>query len=159
MSTLVFWIVLLVMICGAFGTLLPVLPGTPLIFLAALGYGFYEHFQKVTPTILGVLFFLMAVSLAVDYLAGVVGAKKYGATKYGTWGSFLGGIVGAVFFSIPGLLLGPLVGAVIGEVVGGQQVNTALRVGLGTVLGLAGGAFFKIIIAGAMIIVYLSAVL
>lgn len=157
MSTLIFWVVLIFMIIGAVGTILPVIPGTPLIFLAALGYGFYEHFQKLDVTILGVLFFLMAVSLLIDYFAGVVGAKKYGATKYGAWGSFLGGIVGVIFFSIPGLLVGPFAGAVIGEIVGGKNTGHAVKVGLGTVLGLAGGAFFKFVLAVAMIVIYVSA--
>jgi len=48
MSTFVFWIVLIIMILGALGTILPFIPGTPLIFLAALGYGFYEKFQNIT---------------------------------------------------------------------------------------------------------------
>lgn len=156
MSTIVFWGVLVVMILGAMGTILPVIPGAPLIFLAALGYGFYEHFQNVTVTILVILFFLMAVSLLVDYFAGVVGAKKYGATKYGAWGSFVGGFVGVLLFNIPGLLIGPFVGAVIGEKVGGKKTDQALKVGLGTVFGLAGGAFFKFVLAVAMIIIYIS---
>lgn len=156
MSTFVFWVVLLIMMLGALGTILPVIPGAPLIFLAALGYGFFENFEKVNVTILGVLFFLMVVSLVVDYFAGVVGAKKYGATRYGAWGSFLGGIVGVVIFSIPGLLVGPFVGAVVGEMVGGKKTDQAFKVGLGTVFGLAGGAFFKFVLALAMIIIYVS---
>lgn len=156
MLTFVFWLVLIVMILGAAGTILPVVPGTPLIFLAALGYGLYEHFQNITISVLAVLFFLMVVSLLIDYFAGVVGAKKYGATRYGTWGSFLGGIVGVVIFNIPGLLIGPFAGAVIGELVSGKKIDQALKVGLGSVLGLAGGAFFKFVIALAMIVIYVS---
>lgn len=52
MSEAAFWIALLVMIAGVLGTLLPALPGTPLIFLAALGYALYEGFIKVSPFIL-----------------------------------------------------------------------------------------------------------
>jgi len=98
----------------------------------------------------------MAISFLIDYFAGVVGAKKYGATKHGAWGSFLGGIVGVVVFSIPGLLIGPFVGAVIGEMVSGKKADQALKVGLGTVFGLAGGAFLKLVISAAMIAVYIS---
>lgn len=155
MSTFIFWIVLLIMVVGAFGTLLPVIPGTPLIFLAALGYGFYEHFQKVTPLTLVILFLLMGISITVDYLAGVLGAKKSGASRAGTWGALLGGILGALFFSIPGLILGPFMGAVAGETMNGKQIQDSLRVGLGTVIGMAGGAFFKFVLAVTMIFVYL----
>ncbi len=155
MSVLMFWLALVVMIIGALGTLLPVLPGTSLIFLAALGYGFYEGFHKITPLVLGILFVLMLLSFAVDYFAGVIGAKTYGASKYGTWGSFLGGLLGVLLFSIPGLLIGPFIGAVTGEIIAGRRADEAVKVGLGTVIGLAGGAFFKIILAISMITVYI----
>ncbi len=159
MSTLIFWVILLVMLLGAAGTILPVIPGAPLIFLAALGYGFYEDFQHINITILGILFFLTVISLVIDYFSGVVGAKKYGATKYGSWGCFLGGILGVIIFNILGLLIGPFIGAVIGEIIGGKKPDEAFKVGLGTVVGLAGGAFLKFVLAAAMIIIYLSVLL
>lgn len=159
MSSVIFWLALFVMAIGVLGTLLPVIPGTPLIFLVALGYGFYEGFHKVTPLILGILFGLMVITFVVDYLAGVVGAKKYGATKFGTWGSFIGGIIGVILFNIPGLLFGPFVGAVAGEMITGRKAQEAMKVGLGTVVGLAGGAVFKFVFAAAMVAVYVKSVL
>jgi len=155
MSQSMFWIFLVVMLLGVVGTLLPALPGTPLIFLAALGYGFYEGFAKITPIALGILFVMMAASLIVDYLAGVAGAKRYGASRYGTWGSFIGGVAGVIFFSIPGLLIGPFFGAVVGELISGRNAKEALKVGFGTVLGLAGGAFVKLVIAISMVAVFI----
>lgn len=158
-TTVVFWLVIIVMVIGVLGTFLPILPGAPLIFLAALGYGFYEGFRQVTPVTMMILFILMSVTLVVDYLAGVIGAKKYGATRWGTWGSFIGGIVGVVFFNIFGLIIGPLAGAVTGEILSGQKPAEALRVGLGTILGLAGGAVLKFIISLSMFILFLNKVL
>jgi len=144
------------MVAGAFGTFLPVLPGTPLIFMAALGYGFYEGFQNITLFIIVILFFLMVLTIAADYLSGVIGAKKYGASKYGIWGAFIGGLIGVIVFNIPGLLLGPFVGSVTGETITGRKVNEAVKIGLGTVVGLAGGAVFKFTVAVAMIIVFIT---
>ncbi len=159
MSSLIFWLALLIMLIGAAGTLLPVIPGTPLIFLAALGYGFYEGFHKVTPLVLGILFALMVVTHLVDYLAGVIGAKKYGASKYGIWGSFVGAVIGTALFNIPGLLIGPFIGAIIGEIITGRKAEEAFKAGFGTVIGLAGGALFKLFFALAMIAVYLQSVI
>lgn len=153
-----FLIAILVMLLGVIGTVLPALPGTPLIFLAAAGYGYYEGFHKITPTILIILFVIMAITFIVDYLAGVIGAKKYGASRYGTWGSFIGGIAGVIIFNIPGLLVGPFLGAVAGEIINGTEIKSALRVGFGTVVGLAGGAMIKLIFALSMIVVFLNGV-
>lgn len=154
-----FWLTLLIMLVGALGTFLPVLPGTPIIFAAALGYAIYEGFQEITYWVLVVLFLLMAVTFAVDYIAGVIGAKKYGAGKYGTWGSFIGGVVGVIVLNIPGLIIGPFVGAVAGEMLSGKDFNSAFRVGFGTMVGLAGGAVLKFTFAAAMIAVYIKSVL
>lgn len=159
MSGIMLWIILIVMLLGVAGTLLPALPGTPLIFLAALGYGIYEGFSQVTPAALSILFVLMVISLAVDYFAGVLGAKKYGASRYGTWGSFIGGVAGVIMFSLPGLLIGPFLGAVTGEFISGRKPDEAFKVGLGTVLGLAGGAFVKLIIAVVMVAVFVGYVI
>lgn len=157
--TFAFWAALIVMIGGALGTLLPVLPGTPLIFIAALGYGFYDKFNHITPSILVILFILMLLAFTVDYLAGTVGAKKYGATKYGTWGSFIGGVAGVIFLNIPGLIIGPFLGAVIGEILAGKKPEEALKVGFGTMIGLAGGAVLKLILAISMVGVFVTSVI
>lgn len=156
MSLFMFWLVMIIMVIGALGTLVPVIPGTPLIFLAALGYGFYEGFQRVTPGLLLILFSLMLIAFAIEYFSGVIGAKKYGATKYGSWGAFIGGVFGVILFNIPGLVVGPFLGAVIGEVISGKQINPALKVGFGTFVGMAGGAILELIIACSMISLYLS---
>lgn len=158
MSTIVFWLVIIVMTLGVLGTFLPLLPGAPLIFLAALGYGFYEGFKQVTLWSLVVLFILMILTFIVEYLAGVIGAQKYGATKLGMWGTFIGGVLG-IFVGIIGLIIGPIVGAVAGELAAGRKPVEAFRVGLGTIFGLAGGAVIKFIIALSMFILFLNKVL
>lgn len=159
METFIFGLVIVIMVIGVLGTFLPVLPGAVLIFLAALGYGIYEGFQQITPLTLIILFCLMGLTMLIDYLAGVIGAKKYGASKWGTWGSFIGGILGAILFSIFGLIIGPFVGAVVGELATGRKPAEAFRVGLGTVLGMAGGAVIKFVIGLSMVIYFLNRVI
>lgn len=156
--SLAFWIALFVMLIGTLGTFLPAIPGTPVIFAAALGYGYYEGFQKISLWVLLFLFILMALTFVIDYFAGVVGAKKYGASKYGTWGSFIGGIAGVIFLNIPGLIIGPFVGAIVGEMLAGQNFMNALKVGLGTMAGLAGGVILKLLFAVSMIAVFVTSI-
>lgn len=159
LPTVVFWLVIIIMIIGILGSFLPILPGASLIFGAALGYGFYEGFKQVTPLSLIILFILMIFTLLIDYLAGVVGAKKYGASRWGTWGSFIGGIVGVVFFNILGLIIGPFIGAAAGELFSGRKPAEALRIGLGTILGMAGGAIIKLVVSISMFILFLNKVI
>ena len=151
MSTFLLALALIVMIIGVIGTLLPVLPGTPLIFLAALGYGFYDNFKHITPFVIIVLFVLMGFTFFVDYLSGVIGARRYGASKMGTWGSLIGAILGLILFNLPGIIFGPAIGAILGEMLAGKNLDQAFKVGMGTLLGILGGTIIKIATAIIMV--------
>src|SRR4051812_19463538 len=97
---------LLVMLAGLVGRPLPVLPGTPLVLTAAIGHRLYFGVTSISNSILIVLIALTLVSLLFDFLAGMLGAKKFGATWRGVLGAAIGGVIG-LFFSLPGIILGP----------------------------------------------------
>lgn len=149
-----FWLALLVMIIGLAGTVLPVLPGIPLIFVAILGYAFYIHFTLLKIWFILIMGLLTAVSLGVDYLSSVYGAKRYGASRVGIWGAVIGGVLGLVFLPPIGIVVGPLLGAVVGELMGGKRVEHALSIGWGTFVGMLGGAVLKIVIGLIMILAF-----
>lgn len=138
-----FWLALIVMIVGIVGTVLPILPGLILIFGAALAYGIFDKFQHITPTVLVILGLLTIVGIALDYFAGVIGAKHYGASKYGTWGAIIGAVAGLFLFPF-GLLIFPPLGVIIGEMLSGKQLEQAISSAWGTCLGMLGGAVAKI---------------
>ncbi len=103
---------------------------------------------------------LVAALFAADYLANLIGVKKFGGTKAGIWGSTIGLLVGP--FLIPGLgiLIGPFLGAVIGElVVHRTNFQNAIKIGFGSLVGFFSGAISKGIIQAAMIIYFLIVVL
>lgn len=154
MSTAILIIVILVMIVGAFGTILPVIPGAPLIFTSALVYGIYEGFHKVTITSLVILGIITLFTILIDYLAGIFGAKKYGASKYGIGGAIIGGLIGLPF-GILGLFLGPFIGAVIGEIITGKELKQSFQIGYGSLIGLIGGSVIKFALSIIMIIYFL----
>src|SRR5512137_2140631 len=133
----------LVMIVGLAGSLLPGLPGAPLILAAAIGHRlcFGEH--SAATWVLILLGALTALSFLVDYLAGIIGARKLGATWRGVVGAVVGGLIG-LFFSIPGVLLGPFIGATVLELAGGREFKLAARAGLGATLGLLVGTLGKL---------------
>ena len=90
-------------IAGLIGSVLPVLPGVPLVFvgmvLAAWADGF-AHVGTFTLILLGALCIL---AMLVDFVAGLLGARRVGASKYALWGAMCGTLVG-IFFGLPGLL-------------------------------------------------------
>ncbi len=140
------WLTILVMLVGVAGTFLPILPGLVMIFCAALAYGIYDNFNQISPYIIIVLGILTAFGTGVDYFAGAVGAKQSGASKAGSWGAVLGGLVGLFFFPW-GIIFFPPVGVILGELAVGKSLQQAIRAAWGTCLGLLGGAVAKILIA------------
>lgn len=136
---------------GLAGTLLPILPGAPLIWAGMLIYGLIAGFEK-----LSVFFFigqgvLTAAVMGVDYLATALGSRYFGGSRAALAGAALGMLVGAIFFNIAGLLLGPFVGAFLAELVFGRRPEEALRSGIGATLGSLGGIPVKLFIELVMI--------
>jgi len=149
---------LLVMLAGLIGSLLPVLPGTPLVLLAAVGHRLYFGAASVSNTILIILVALTLVSILFDFLAGLLGAKKFGATWCGMTGAVVGGIIG-LFFNLPGIILGPFIGATLFEMLGGQEFKKASRAGVGATVGLLLGIVGKFSICVVMMILFATNVI
>jgi uncharacterized protein YqgC (DUF456 family) len=149
--TIVLWIAAGVLIViGALGVMLPILPGAPLIFLGALLAAWAEGFEYIGLWSLLGLGVLTALAVAVDFIAGAFGVKRFGASGRAVTGATLGAIVG-LFFGLVGVLVGPFVGAVIGELSVRRNLAAAGRAGVGAALGLALGTAAKLAIAFAMI--------
>jgi len=135
---------LLVLLAGLAGTLLPVVPGLPLMWLALLGYGWFTGWTAYGFTGLLVTGLLVLFSLVVDQAAAVLGAKKFGASRAGLCGSVAGGLLGLIFFSLPGLILGVFLGAMALELlISRRDLASALTAGVGALLGFLAGSLFK----------------
>ena len=144
-------IVLLIMIIGVMGNLIPGIPGTPLILAGAVGHQLYFAGQGgvgwgwvAALTAPGLL------ALGLDYLATLLGAKKLGATWKGMVGALLGLVVGLFVFPPVGLIVGPLVGAMGFEWAFGREARASAKAGVGAVLGMALGVVGKLICSVVM---------
>ena len=96
MSIEVLWLVLaVVLVCvGVAGSVLPALPGVPLVFAGLLLAAWAGDFQQVTWIPLVVLGLLTVISFVIDFAATALGAKRVGATKLAVLGAALGTLGG-----------------------------------------------------------------
>src|ERR687890_439064 len=87
---------LVLMFVGLLGSVLPGLPGVTLIFLSALVYAIITDFRTIGAAILLVLFIFAAIAFVADFVATSYGARRFGASNWGTVGGAVGGIAGAL---------------------------------------------------------------
>lgn len=146
-------ITLLVMLVGLVGSIAPLLPGPPLILIAALGHRLWFGEHSASTWVLIFLTGLTILSVVLDHLASMYGARWFGATWRGVLGAFIGGLVG-LFFSLPGLIIGPFLGAMVFELMGGHEFDKASRAGLGATLGVFAGAFGKCVVSLMMMVMF-----
>ncbi len=140
----------LLILLGLAGLLLPGLPGAPLVFLGLVVAAWVEDFAYVGWGWLALLGAIAALTIAVDFAATALGAKKFGASPRAVLGAVVGGIAG-MFFPPIGLVLGPFAGAVLAELSQQRDFESAQRAGFGATLGFLLGGVAKLALAFAMI--------
>lgn len=149
-NALYYAVAVVLILIGLAGVVLPALPGLPLMFAGMLLAAWAGDFRQVGWIVLVVLGLLTVLSLVVDFLATVIGARRVGASGKALIGAALGTVVG-LFFGIIGLFAGPFIGALAGELWHGRQLGRAAQVGLGTWLGIVVGTVLKLGLAFAML--------
>jgi uncharacterized protein YqgC (DUF456 family) len=135
---------------GLIGLVFPAMPGAPLLFGGLLAAAAADDFAYVGTGWLILLAVLALLTYFVDVMAGIFGAKHFGASPRAMVGAGIGAVVG-LFFGLPGVLLGPFVGACLGEISVGRKLEHAGRAGIGATIGMAIGAAVKIAIAFSML--------
>lgn len=149
--------VIVLMVAGFAGTIVPFLPGTTLILAGsclhffALGMTESElHWGSLV--VIGVLYI---ASVIVDNFSGAIGAKWFGSSKWGIVGAILGGLIG-LFWGLPGIIIGPILGVFIFELIfGKKRIKEASSSTVGTLVGSGAGLIAGIAIGVLMIVCYL----
>ena len=156
---LFWWLITAVLFAvGLIGTVLPVFPGATFILAGAVIHRVMLGPDKsIGWWSIVVLTLLTLATYALDFLSGYLGAKYFGATKWGTIGAVLGAVIG-IFFGLIGLFVGPVIGAILGEFVAGKRMVDAGRAGWGSLMGNLGGMIAKLVIGLAMITIFFMTV-
>jgi len=149
-STWMFVLAGLLVLTGLAGSILPALPGVPLVFGGLLLAAWADDFQRVSWLVLVILGLMTVFSFAIDFAATAMGAKRVGASKLAIVGALIGTLGGFVL-GLPGLIFGPFVGAVTGEMLTHGEMQRATRAGFATWVGLVFGTLTKLALVFTML--------
>ena len=158
-SALGFGLAILFMIIGLIGVIVPVLPGTVLIWLVVVLYALFAGIESMG---WGAFFILNVIGLfagTADLWLPLVGAKTTGASKRSMFLGVVGMIIGTMIMPLIGTVVGYGLGILLGEYHKVRDVNKAIHAALG---GMAGWGIATIIqFSGGvvMIIIFMYAVL
>ncbi|BAT56327.1 hypothetical protein NOS3756_53310 [Nostoc sp. NIES-3756] len=160
---IIYWLLVAVMLVGIVGAVVPAIPGTSLILIAIIIWGIVSSSFAAIKIPLIVTVIVLILSIGVDFLAGYLGAKQAGASKWGQIGAFVGlllgffGLLPALPFGGPllGILFGPLLGAIVGEYIYRKEFWLAVKAGIGIVVGTLIGNLIQGVLAIAAVAVFL----
>lgn len=147
MNPAIVWALTAVLIlAGVAGSVLPALPGGPLILLAAILHRWLMP-GFVSAWTIAALVVLAALTVVVDAACGVLGAQKFGGGRWAMLGAGLGALIG-LFFGPVGILVGAVAGAAACEAAFDRKAwNDALKAGAGAGLGMLVGAAARLGVA------------
>ncbi|MBE7494135.1 MAG: DUF456 domain-containing protein [Verrucomicrobiaceae bacterium] len=136
---------------GFVGAIVPFLPGPALILVAGVLHTLLRPESAMSTFGIVLLIVWFGLAYAVDFFSGMMGARWFGASRWGIAGVFIGGIAG-LFFGPIGILIGPLVGGFAFEMLfAKQRLKPAMKSTWGTIVGTGVGLVLRILIALAMI--------
>jgi uncharacterized protein len=161
MEALIITIGIIVLIIGYVSCVLPPLPGPPVAFAALLLLHFFIVPVQLSPWVLWSLGLLSIAVTILDNFVTIWGTHKFGGTKAGVRGSFIGLLVG-IFVLTPfvgplSIIAGPFLGAIIGELMAGNSSENAIKSGIGSFIGFLLGLGMKLIVTSIIAFLFFKA--
>lgn len=157
MSIALLWTLSVALILvGLAGTVLPALPGTAFVLGGIVLGAWIDDFTRVSTTTLVVVAVLAVLAWVLDFVAGLLGAQRVGASRQALVGAAVGTVLG-LFMGLVGVLFMPLVGAAVGEYLARRDQKNAVKVGVHTWLGIMAGLVAKVVIAFVMVGIFIAA--
>ena len=143
------------------------LGGSFIVLGLAVVHALISGFDPITWQLLLVLLGLALFGELLEFLIGTFYVAQKGATKWGVFAAFAGGLIGAVLgngvIPVIGAVLGSFVGAFTGAVLGeyyqNEKLEPSLRVGAHAFLGRILAMVIKHVFALVMVFLILRATL
>jgi uncharacterized protein len=152
--TVVAIVVGLLFAAGLVGSVVPWMPGPPFVLAGAVVWALATDFDTLGWGRLAILAALTALSVVLEFVTTAVGARRYGASRWGMLGAIVGALVG-VFFGPVGLVVGCVAGAVGAELLRGSELAASVRSGVGALVGLIAGLVADLVVCVTMIGLFL----
>jgi uncharacterized protein YqgC (DUF456 family) len=153
----IYWTIIILLFVVAFaGLLVPIIPSVLFIFAGFILYGVFFTFEAFNWLFWTVQILFVILLFGADYIANMIGVKKYGGSKAGVWGSTIGLLAGPFIIPVIGIIIGPFIGAVIAELLfHRRQFGDAMKIGVGSVIGFISSVAAKGLIQALMLIYFL----
>jgi uncharacterized protein len=153
----IYWTIIILLFIVAFaGLLVPIIPSVLFIFAGFVLYGVFFTFEAFNWLFWTVQILFVILLFGADYIANMIGVKKYGGSKAGVWGSTIGLLAGPFIIPVIGIVIGPFIGAIVAELLfHRKQFGDAVKIGFGSVIGFISSVAAKGLIQALMIIYFL----
>lgn len=148
-SSIIITIGIILLVVGLVSCVMPPLPGPPIASMALLlGYFGLNKKEELPLWLLITYLAIIIIVIIIDYLIPVWGTKKFGGTKAGVRGCFIGILAGIIFSPFGGvsIIICPFLGAMLGELFTGQEFSVAVKSGIGSFVGFLLTSGLKIIL-------------
>lgn len=159
MTVFIYALAVLVILAGMVGTVLPFVPGVPLIFLGILVFEIVAKFTHLSIFFIVALSLMTVISLLTDYFSGLIGAKFSGAGLAGIFGAILGTIFGVSLFGFWGIFLGPAFFVLIFEFLAKRSIKKSAKAASYTFLSSVIGAIINVLLGFAMVAIFVLSII
>lgn len=139
-----------------------ILIGMPGIFLIAAGCAAFSFLEEgaIDWRLVALIAGIAVFSEIMDFVVGVLGARKFGTTRRGVIGAVIGMIIGAivgtpvpVIGNLIGIFLGAFLGAFLFEYTDSHDSSSALKSATGAMLGKATAIGLKFVLGAICIVI------
>ena len=151
-----YWTLIIIIFVIAFiGLVYPIIPSVLFVLGGFILYGVFFSFEPFNWLFWLIQGLFVLLLFGADYVANLIGIKKFGGSKAGIWGSTIGMLVGPFVIPVIGIIIGPFLGAIIAELaVNKKEWKEAVKIGFGSVIGFISSVITKGIIQAVMIIYF-----
>ena len=137
------FLIALAMVVGILGTIVPVLPGLPIVWGAALVYGVVEGFGPVGWVCFAIITIVGVAGMAAGFVVPQRQVKEGGAPLSTTVVGVIGGIIGFFVIPIVGIVIGAVLGILVAERVRTQDWSVAWASTKRALIGFGIGALVQ----------------